>query len=218
VKIPFTVEQFLGVFQLYNEAIWPAQIVAYALGLLAIILALKKTTYSGRVASFVLSLFWLWMGTVYHILFFSTINKAAYVFGAAFIAQGLLFFIFGVLKPQLVFEFRLDVFSLTGLAFILYAMVAYPALGYLLGHGYPHSPCFGVAPCPTTIFTFGVLLWADRNVPKVLLVIPFIWSVIGFSAALSLSVREDIGLLVAAVLGTILIIIKDRLRSKKATA
>lgn len=33
---PFRVEQFLGVFAAYNMAIWPAQIVAYELGLIAV--------------------------------------------------------------------------------------------------------------------------------------------------------------------------------------
>jgi hypothetical protein len=67
-----------------------------------------------------------------------------------------------------------------------------------------------VAPCPVTIFTFGLLLLADKRVPKYLLVIPFLWSLLGFSAALALTIREDIGLLIAGVLGTILIAVRDR--------
>ena len=34
--LPFTPEQFLGVFVNYNYAIWPIQIAAYALGALSI--------------------------------------------------------------------------------------------------------------------------------------------------------------------------------------
>jgi len=212
MKIPFTVDQFLAVFQNYNEAIWPAQVVAYVLGALAVMLAFKKTNVAGRVISLILVLFWLWMGTVYHIAYFSAINKAAYVFGAAFLAQGLLFFIFGVVKPRLVFQFKPDFYSFIGLAFILYAMVIYPVIGYFLGHGYPRSPCFGVAPCPATIFTFGMLLGADKKVPKVVLIIPLLWSIIGFFAALSLSVREDFGLLAAGVVGAVSIVLRDRRR------
>jgi hypothetical protein len=212
MKLPFTVEQFLAVFQNYNEAIWPAQIVAYVLGALAVMLAFKKTNAAGRIISLILVLFWLWMGSVYHIAYFSAINKAAYVFGAAFIVQGLLFFIYGVAKPRLTFQFKPDFYSFTGLIFILYAMVIYPVLGYFLGHGYPRSPGFGVAPCPATIFTFGMLLGTDKKVPKVVLIIPLLWSIIGFFAAMSLSVREDFGLVVAGVVGTALIVIRDRRR------
>ena len=79
-----------------------------------------------------------------------------------------------------------------------YALFIYPIIGLNLGHVYPAAPSFGV-PCPTTIFTFGVLLWA-ANVPRYLLFIPGLWSIIGFSAALTMGIREDIGLFVAAII------------------
>jgi hypothetical protein len=82
-------------------------------------------------------------------------------------------------------------------------------LGYLFGHVYPKSPTFGL-PCPTTIFTFGLLLWTKTKFPKAVLVIPFLWSLIGFSAALTMGIHEDIGLLVAGVLGTVLLLLRER--------
>jgi len=69
---------------------------------------------------------------------------------------------------------------------------------------------FGVAPCPTTIFTFGILLWAIESVPAFLLVIPLIWSVVGMSAAVNLRVPQDYGLVVAGVFGTVLILVQNR--------
>ncbi|MCU0579417.1 MAG: DUF6064 family protein, partial [Desulfobacterota bacterium] len=68
---------------------------------------------------------------------------------------------------------------------------------------------FGV-PCPTTIFTFGILLFTSGRLPKTVLAIPFIWSIIGFTAALTLGILEDIGLLVAGLFGTAAIVIWDR--------
>lgn len=93
---------------------------------------------------------------------------------------------------------------------IAYAMIVYPVIGTVLGHGYPSSPSFGVAPCPTTIFTFGLLLCTNARVPKSLLVIPLIWSLIGFYAAVSLGIREDIGLLLAGLVCAGLIFWRDR--------
>ena len=98
---------------------------------------------------------------------------------------------------------------MVGWAFVVYAMVVYPIIGALSGHGYPNSPAFGLVPCPTTIFTFGLLLWSDRKVPKYLLVLPFVWSLIGFTAALTLGIREDYGLLVAGLVGTAMLIWRD---------
>ncbi|MBI4418255.1 MAG: hypothetical protein HY563_05725 [Ignavibacteriales bacterium] len=40
--------------------------------------------------------------------------------------------------------------------------------------------------------------------------IPALWSLIGFTAALRLEVLEDIGLLVAGVVGTALLVIRKR--------
>ncbi|MFZ0750450.1 MAG: DUF6064 family protein, partial [Pyrinomonadaceae bacterium] len=76
--IPFTVDQFLNVFARYNEAVWPAQIVLYAIALCAIGLAIQRSSDFSRSIAFLLSVLWLWSGIVYHLIFFSRINPAAY--------------------------------------------------------------------------------------------------------------------------------------------
>ena len=84
-------------------------------------------------------------------------------------------------------------------------IVIYPLIGYALGRIFPSTPTFGT-PCPTTIFTFGLLLWADRKISLSLLIIPVLWSIVGTSAALNFGVKEDFGLLVAATMGTAAIV------------
>lgn len=44
------------------------------------------------------------------------------------------------------------------LALVAYAMVIHPVIGILVGHTWPAMPMLGIAPCPTTIFTIGLLL------------------------------------------------------------
>ncbi len=210
MQIPFTVEQFLEVFENYNTAIWPTQVVVYALAVIVLIAPATSSRYGSRLASAVLGFFWIWMGVAYHLVYFSRINKAAYVFGTLFIVQGVVFLHAGVLRSRLSFGWQRDINCPAGALFVLYAMVGYPIIGHLVGHGYPQSPCFGVAPCPTTIFTFGLLLWTDRRVPKHVLVIPFLWSIVGFTAAIKLGILEDVGLLVAGVGGSALLIVRDR--------
>ncbi len=210
VKPPFTVQQFLDVFKDYNLAFWPAQVVAYTVGLAAVILAIRPLRRSDRIVSGVLAGFWLWMGLAYHLAFFSRINRAAYGFAALFVIQGLLLALAGLARGRLSFRFRPTVASGAGAAFILYAMVIYPLLGRLAGHQYPRSPAFGLAPCPTTIFTFGMLLWAARPVPRHLLVIPLLWSLVGASAAVYLTIYEDTGLPLAGLGGTALILLRGR--------
>ena len=208
--LPFTVDQFLNIFAQYNQAIWPMQLVAYALGVAVVILAARPARYSSQIISVALACFWGWMGVVYHLMYFSTINPAALGFGALFIIQAIVWLFFGVVRPKLAFRLEANPYSATGLVLIAYAMLVYPLLGNLLGHGYPYSPSLGVAPCPTAIFTFGILLCTSARVPKTALIIPFIWALIGFTAALSLGIREDIGLLVAGVLSVGLLLWRDR--------
>ena len=50
---------------------------------------------------------------------------------------------------------------------------------------------FGFTPCPVTLFTFGLFLLATAPIPRGLLAIPLIWSLIGGSAAFLLGVPQD---------------------------
>lgn len=213
--MPFTREQFLNVFQQYNLAIWPMEVVFVLLGLTAIYLAVAPRKQSNRIITGILCFFWLWMGTVYHIMYFSAINSAAYLFGSLFIVQGLVFAFSGLIKQSLSFGFRGDGYGITGAILLLYALLIYPILGAFQGHGYPQSPTFGL-PCPTTIFTFALLLWAEKKVPVYVLIIPFLWSLLGPSAAISLGILEDLGLLVAGVCGTVLILIRNKKQRQAA--
>lgn len=201
--------EFLDVFQAYNRAVWPLQVVFYLVAFLSILFMVRRKGWSDKIISFVLSFFWLWMGLVYHLLFFININKAAYYFGFFFILQGFLFLFYGVYKNKLSFQFNQDVLGITGLLLIVFALFFYPLIGYTLGRRFPYNPTFGL-PCPTTIFTLGVLLWANKKVPAILLVIPFLWSLLGFTAAVSLDIYEDSGLLVASLIALPLLLMKNR--------
>jgi hypothetical protein len=209
MNLPFTVDQFLAVFERYNQTVWPFQILANLIALFAIAFAVKRIPHTEKTISAIMAILWLWIGVVYHLIFFSPINPAARAFGALNIVQGFVFLYYGVIKSRLAFQYRSDGFGMTGSLLILYGLIIYPVLGYFLGHVYPKSPTFGL-PCPTTIFTFGMFLWTGAKVPKITLVIPLIWSFIGFSAALTMGIYEDVGLLVAGVVGTTLVIVRDK--------
>lgn len=208
MKVPFTTEEFFAVFAAYNGAVWPMQVLFYLLGMTALILAVKETRYSNKVISAVLAGLWLWIGLVYHWRYFTSINGAAYAFGALFILQALLFVWTGILHQKLWFRFHSNEYAIVGSLFILYALLIYPLVCILSEHGYPALPTFGL-PCPTTIFTFGLLLWTDRRIPKYLLIIPVIWSVIGFSAVFQFGVWADAVLLLTGLITPVLIGYRD---------
>ena len=205
MKIPFTTSEFLNVFEQYNKAIWPLQVIFYAMAIFSVFSIVRKGLYTNIIAFSFLGFFWIWMGVVYHLIFFSEINQAAIVFGVAFIAQGLVFLYFGADRQKIKLELVRDATGISGVVFIVYALILYPLLGLFLGHVYPAAPTFGV-PCPTTIFTFGILLFSRERVPWYVVIIPFLWSLIGFFAAIHLSTPQDFGLVGAGVVSTLIVV------------
>jgi hypothetical protein len=205
LEMPFTTEQFFRVFEKYNQAIFPMQFLLIFAAIAAIALAASQKTNANKIISGLLGFLWLWAGVIYHLIFFTIISPPAYLFGTLFIFQGLLFLYEGVARNRLSFRASRNFYGILGAMFIAYALAIYPLIGLALGRIYPASQTFGV-PCPTTIFTFGLLLWADKKVPLSLLIIPVLWSIVGTSAALNFGIKEDFGLLVAGTLGTASII------------
>jgi hypothetical protein len=213
MKAPFSAAQFVDILKQYNESVFPMQIIFYLLAVVAIYLVIKPNAKSDRIISAVLAFLWLWMGIVYHYLFFAPVNPAAYSFGSAFIVQAALFLVFGVFQSNLSFRFAGDKFGITGIILILFALFIYPVLGFLFGNIYPGSPTFGL-PCPTTIFTFGLLLLNRKKFPVGLLLIPFIWSIIGSTASINFGIIEDGGLLLAGLITLPLLIWHNSIRAK----
>src|SRR5688572_27853390 len=101
MKIPFSTEEFLNVFGHYNADVWPIQVVFYFLALTSVALLFINNPRKDQTISGILSFFWLWMGIVYHIIYFLPINSAAIGFGAIFIIQGILFAYKGVAQSTL---------------------------------------------------------------------------------------------------------------------
>jgi hypothetical protein len=203
MTLPFDATQFFDVFSQYNQRVWPAQIFLLLLALVAIGLAVWRRPSSGRAIMAILALLWLWIGVVYHLGFFRSINPAAVFFGAAFMAQAVLLVFVGLRPRSLQFRLDMTVRGITAVALLVYAFVAYPLIGYAAGHRYPAVPTFGL-PCPTTIFTLAMLLMAQPRAPTVLLLVPIGWSMLGVAAAVQLGVWQDLGLLVAGVLTALL--------------
>jgi Family of unknown function (DUF6064) len=146
---------------------------------------------------------------VYHINFFTTINRAAYFFGLLFVIQAVLFLIFGVFQNRFSFQFQKNKYGVAGMLLILFSLIIYPVWGFFLGHIYPSSPTFGL-PCPTTIFTFGLLLVNTKKCPVAILIIPFVWSVIGFMAAFQFGIFEDTALIIAGLVTFLLLIYRNK--------
>jgi hypothetical protein len=201
--MPFTTEQFFEVFRTYNKSIYPGQLIILLIGIYSVFILYKKKDYVINTIGALLIMLWLWIGIIYHILFFTVINKAAYIFGGLFILQAILFFFEFRIKKRIVINpenlFRIII----GYFFIIFGLIIYPLIGLLEGKNIEYIISFGL-PCPSVIFTCGILILAGKSIPKYLLIIPTLWAFIGFFAVLKFGVYQDILLPVSAVTGIVL--------------
>jgi hypothetical protein len=209
VGIPFTSEQFFDVFENYNLGLPYAYPVMIVLAILIVVIIILWPRSAFPRTLLILSVMWAWTGVGYHLIYFAEINFAANFFGALFVIQAGLLLWCSVRGPRSEILVKWDLPRIAGSTMIVFALVAYPAIGTALGHHYPRSPTFGL-PCPLTIFTFGVLLLLERSLPFYLLIIPVIWAIIGSSATVIFGVWQDISLPVAAAVSVVLTVLRHR--------
>ena len=191
MTLPFSQSDFLAVFSAYNAAIWPLQLALLAAGLFATGLLIRPTPWAGRAISAILAVFWFTMAIGYHWIFFAPINNAAYAFGGLFLLQAGLFVVEGVLRNRIHYDRATGARAWIAGLLIAYGIAIYPLIGLFVTHPYPATPLFGVAPCPTTIFTIGLLVLARYRRPLLIALVPLAWCVIGGSAAILLGVAGD---------------------------
>jgi hypothetical protein len=197
--LPFTYQQFIFVFTVYNGAIWPLQPIVHGAGLMMLILLLKPSRERDKLSLVLLAAMWIWTGLVYHIGFFSRINPVALAFGAAFVLEGVLL-LAAAWRGRVAFGTSRGLRKATGWALVLYSLLIYPLLGIVMGARYFELPAFGLTPCPVTMTTVGVLLLASRPVPRRLYVIPIAWAIVGGTAAGLLRMPQDWALLFTPLL------------------
>ena len=215
MKLPFTVDQFFGVFRHYNESLWPAQIFLFALAVIVVVLVLCRRPWTGRVVSAILAFLWFWLALAYHLAFFARINPLAYGFSLVSLIGAFVFLWQGVIRRRLRFAWERGSWAVLGSMLVFYALVVYPLWSSYAGHPYPAMPTFGL-PCPSTIFTIGILAFAGPVYPRSPLIVPALWCLVGGQAAFSLNVTPDFALFAAFLVALALLVRRQR-RTASAT-
>lgn len=197
MKMPFTTEQFLNAFEQYNRAVFPGQIIVLIIGFGALIFLHSEMADRSKLIGGFLGGLWIWTGLIYHIIFFSEINKGAFAFGCFFALEGI-FLLLSTFRNKLVFSFKSGWKDTIGYFFILFGLVIYPILSFFMQGSFITTISLGL-PCPSTIFTFGFFILAGKKFPKYLLIIPSVWAIIGLSAAINFGVYPDFMILISAI-------------------
>lgn len=197
--MPFTTEQFFYVFEQYNSAVFPFQLLIFILGIVGLFLLHSRLPGKNKFIGSYLGILWIWVGTIYHFIFFAEINPAAYLFGGVFILQGLLILRETFRKNRIRYSFSSQPGYYIGYFLVIFGLIIYPVIGYLLENSVAKIISLGL-PCPTTIVTFGFFMLTGSKFPKYLLIIPSLWAIVGVSAAIELGVYQDFMMVISAML------------------
>jgi Family of unknown function (DUF6064) len=117
-------------------------------------------------------------------------------------------FILDMFSKQMTYEIPQPGWRLyVSLFMMAWGIILYPLTGYMIGHRYPRVPLFGAMPCPTNIFTLGILTaFASTQLEIIALFILSSMAVIGAVKAAVVGydgerIYEDIALLASGIYG-----------------
>ena len=193
--MPFAADEFLDVFAAYNGALWPFAAILWIVTVLVCAASISSSSKWTRLPTSMLAAHWIWAGAMYHALFFTRINPAAWLFAALFVAEGVMFIAVGSQEPSS--DRRSGpIRRLVSSVLIAYSLI-YPLVAWADGFRYPRMPTFGV-PCPTVVLTIGLLV-ASSTRSVLLSIIPLAWALLGATAVWLFGMRADVALPVAGI-------------------
>jgi hypothetical protein len=171
----FSARTYYRLFELYNRAIWPGQILALMLGLVILWLLHRGSARQGSIVTAILAAGWLWTAWAYLLEHYDTINWAARYFAIGFAIEALLLVGMGFMRRRISFQPYGDWISRVGLVLFLFALLVQPSVGPLVGRDWRQAEIFGIAPDPTVLATLGILLTVRERLPWGLMIFPLIW-------------------------------------------
>jgi len=190
----FSPRTWQRLFELYNEEVWPAHVLALGLGVAMGVVALRARAWAAMAVFAGLALAWAWVAWAFHWQRYATINWAATWFASAFAAQAVLMLLVAAAQaatrgaaavapwPSA----RVGVHR--GGALLLFALFVQPIVGVALGRPWPQAELFGIAPDPTVSATLGLLLMLQpaHRLPRwawALWPVPLLWCVVSGATA-----------------------------------
>jgi hypothetical protein len=173
----FSARTYYRLFELYNLAIWPGQLLAAAAAVAIIACAARAGAGAGRVAAGLLAACWLWVAWAFHAERYATISTAGKWFAAGFAIEGLLLLWIGTVRGGIELAPVRGGVRRAAAGLLLFALLGYPLLGMASGRPWRQMELFGVAPDPTAVATLALLALPAR-LPWLLVPVPLLWCAI----------------------------------------
>jgi len=212
----FSPAAYFRLYELYNAALWPLQLVAIGVALVLLVLIRRTQTGSGKIIALLLALLWGVIAWWFFYQRYGQINLAAPWFSVAFGIEALLLFVAGItVKNGLDRTGWHTAPALNpGHLLFLYALVLHPIIGLLSGRSWNSVELFGLSPDPTALGTLGILLMGHGVIPRLLALIPLLWCLVSGLTYLAMEIPHGLmtpaAALIAMVATTLLHRIKHR--------
>ena len=192
----FSLRVYSRLFELHNQALWPAHILTVALGLAMLYMLARPTRFRVRLILATLGALWLWVAGSFFFERYATINwLAVYVAPFAALQAYLLFGACAMARrPELRRPRGISGFAALGIP--AFAIIGYPLITLATGRSWSGAEVFGIAPDPTAVATVAVLAQARRGALWPLMLIPGLWCLI---SGLTLWILEATEFFVAPV-------------------
>jgi hypothetical protein len=180
----FSPRTYYRMFELYHQAIWPAQLVALVL-VAAILVLLRRDgarrdgARRGAAIAALLAACWLWVAVAFQLRRYATINWAARYFAVLFVVQAAVLVWYGPIRRRLTFRRPRPGATWLAPTLFLLAVVLPPLAGRGADRTWAQVELIGLTPDATAVATLGLLLLARPRAPRALVIAPLCWCVIG---------------------------------------
>jgi hypothetical protein len=196
----FSPSTYYRLIELYNLAIWPAQLAGMAIGLAIVALLIGKRGHHERIIAGLLAACWLWIALAFHYQRYAQINWAATWFAVAFACEALLLVVVGVVAGRLDLQLARSGTRWIAISIVAISIFGYPILAPLTGRPWTTAEIFGVAADPTAIASVAVLALVRGRIRWLLLIVPVLWCAVAAATLWAMDAPESMVVLAAGLL------------------
>ncbi len=171
----FSLQAYIGLFELLNSTLWPVHPVSLALGLGVGLLVLKGHRTGHRLVWALLGTLWLWTGWHFFHVQYAVINWAAEYVAPVFWLQGLLFGLFAVAPKCPQIRYAGTATDRAAMALYLFAVIGYPIATVALGRPPDSVEFLGLSADPGVVATLAILVLSRARFIWLAWVVPLAW-------------------------------------------
>ena len=169
----FSPRVYYRLFELHNRALWPAQVLTLALGVVIACMLVRPSALRLRFILTIVGALWIWIAWAFFWERYATINWASPYVAPAFALEGLMLVGAGSLGRSSAPPVRS--IGAAGGVLVAVVVVGYPLIAPIMGRPWSAAEVFGIAPDPTALATLAIIAALPGGGRWLLMIIPLLW-------------------------------------------